>query len=144
MMIEQISLDLSFELKFCLQIELEVNLQDETPPCFFFNSKTTEHANYNSTVVKWVSIIRLFGKKNNATQKIWEFVVPKIFSILINKPSKLAQKNAILCQPDTFVQLLRCALVFQPQKITNVHLGSISVPNQRNPAQTCNFDYHLI
>ena len=49
------------------------------------------------TVVKWVSIIWLFGKKNNASKKIWEFVVPEIFRILVNEPSKLAQKNAILC-----------------------------------------------
>jgi hypothetical protein len=43
-----------------------------------------------------VSIIWLFGKKNNASKKIWEFVVPEIFRILVNEPSKLAQKNAIL------------------------------------------------
>ena len=49
------------------------------------------------TVVKWVSIIWLFGKKNNASKKIWEFVVPEIFRILGYKSSKLAQKNAILC-----------------------------------------------
>ena len=49
------------------------------------------------TVVKWLSIIWLFGKKNNASKKIWEFVVPEIFRILVNEPSKLAQKNAILC-----------------------------------------------
>ena len=49
------------------------------------------------TVVKWVLIIWLFGKKNNASKKIWEFVVPEIFWILVNEPSKLAQKNAILC-----------------------------------------------
>ena len=30
-------------------------------------------------VVKWGSIIWLFGKKNNASKKIWEFVVPEIF-----------------------------------------------------------------
>ena len=52
---------------------------------------------FQDTVVKWVSIIWLFGKKNNASKKIWEFVVPGIFRILVNKPSKLAQKNAILC-----------------------------------------------
>ena len=45
------------------------------------------------TVVKWVSIIWLFGKKNNASKKIWEFVVPEIFRILVNEPSKLAQKK---------------------------------------------------
>ena len=50
-----------------------------------------------ATVVKWVSIIWLFGKKNNASKKIWEFVVPKIFRILVNEPLKLAQKYAILC-----------------------------------------------
>jgi hypothetical protein len=44
-----------------------------------------------------VSIIWLFGKKNNASKKIWEFVVPEIFRILGYKSSKLAQKNAILC-----------------------------------------------
>ena len=44
------------------------------------------------TVVKWVSIIWLFGKKNNASKKIWEFVVPEIFRILVNEPTKLAQK----------------------------------------------------
>ena len=91
------------------------------------------------TVVKWVSIIWLFGKKNNASKKIWEFVAPETFRILFNEPSKLAQENAILCQPDTFVQFLSCALLCQPQKRSNVHFGSINVPNQRNPAQTCNF-----
>ena len=49
------------------------------------------------TVVKWVSIIWLFGKKNNASKKIWEFVVPEIFRILVNELSKLAQKTAIFC-----------------------------------------------
>jgi hypothetical protein len=39
-----------------------------------------------------VSIIWLFGKINNASKKIWEFVVPEIFRILVNEPSKLAQK----------------------------------------------------
>ena len=53
--------------------------------------------NVYNTVVKWVSIIWLFGKKNNASKKIWEFVVPEIFRILVIEPSKLAQKNAILC-----------------------------------------------
>ena len=92
-----------------------------------------------TTVVKWVSIIWLFGKKNNATQKIWEFVVPEIFRILVNKLCKLAQKTAILCKADTFVQLLSCALLCKPQKTSNVYLICINVPKQRNPAQTCNF-----
>jgi hypothetical protein len=50
-----------------------------------------------ATVVKWVSIIWLFGKKNNASKKIWEFVVQEIFRILVIKSSKLAQKIAIFC-----------------------------------------------
>ena len=96
------------------------------------------------TVVKWVSIIWLFGKKNNASKKIWEFVVQEIYRILVYENSKMAQKNAILYQPDTFVQFLSCALLCQPQKRSNVHFGSINVPNQRNPAQTCNFYCSLI
>ena len=55
------------------------------------------------TVVKWVSIIWQFGKKNNASKKIWESCWPEIFRILFNKPTKLAQKVAILCEADTFV-----------------------------------------
>ena len=31
-------------------------------------------------------------QRNNASKKIWEFVVPEIFRILVNEPSKLAQK----------------------------------------------------
>ena len=42
-------------------------------------------------------------QKNNESKKIWEFVVPEIFRILFNKPTKLAQKVAILCEADTFV-----------------------------------------
>jgi hypothetical protein len=47
-------------------------------------------------VVKWVSIIWLFGKKNNASKKIWEFVVQEIYKILVYENSKMAQKYAIL------------------------------------------------
>ncbi len=54
-------------------------------------------------MVKWVSIIWQFGKKNDATYKIWESVVPEIVRILVNKPTELAQKLAILCEADTFV-----------------------------------------
>ena len=38
-----------------------------------------------------------FWQKKYASKKIWEFIVPEIFRILVNEPSKLAQKNAILC-----------------------------------------------
>ena len=104
---------------------------------FFASSKSCLWLPY--TVVKWVSIIWLFDKKNIATQKIWEFVVPEIFRILVNELFKLAQKTAIFCQAYTFVQLLSCALLCKPQKTLNVYLICINVPKQRNPAQTCNF-----
>ena len=54
------------------------------------------------TVVKWVSIIWQFGKKNHATQKIWEFAAPEIFRILVNKPTEW-HKNLPFCVRQTLL-----------------------------------------
>ena len=50
-----------------------------------------------------VNHLAFWQKENNASKKIWEFVVPEIFRILVTKPTELAQKLAILCEADTFV-----------------------------------------
>jgi len=78
----------------CLDLEFDIIFMTTD---FALCLHNTSLGFYYGTVVKWVSIIWLFGKKNNASKKIWEFVVPEIFRILVNEPFKLAQKNAILC-----------------------------------------------